>query len=277
MNDKKLLSVKGITKKNGAIILGLAIIIVLTLMACIPGMFTDYGRKEMFDPWLKPCASHWLGTNALGYDVYAELIFGARQTLLVGLGSAILSMILGAIIGVLASKDGFFSKLANGLINIFVMMPKLVCLIVLSIFFGSGTINTIILISLFSWAPTARNISAKVRNLNEQIFIENLRFEGFSEVHIALYHTIPNMTDVISSRFILAINSCIMMESSLSFLGIGDTYYPSWGTMINIAYNNGAFLRSSYLYILAPGLCIMLVSLAFHLISDYIEHRKKEI
>jgi len=277
MNNKKPFSINGSTKKSVAVLLGLAIIILLLLMALIPIMFTGYGRKEMFDPWLKPSLDHFLGTNALGYDVFTELVYGAGQTLLVGLSSAILSMIIGSILGVVASKYGFFSKLANGLVNVFVMMPKLVCLIVLSIFFGNSTINTIVLISLFSWAATAKNIAAKVRNINEQGFIENLRLEGFSELHIAIYHTIPNMADVISARFLLAINSCIMMESSLSFLGIGDTYYPSWGTMINIAYNNGAFLRGAYAYILAPGLCIMLVSLAFHLISDYLESQKKII
>ena len=87
----------------------------------------------------------------------------------------------------------------------------------------------------------------------------------------------PNLYDVLISRFLLGVNSCIMMESTLSFLGFGDLYYPTWGTMINFAYKRGALLRRAYGYLLAPGVCIMLLSLSFYFISLYFEHRQATI
>ena len=162
-------------------------------------------------------------------------------------------MLLGTVIGTLATYKGFVGSLFNGLINIFVLLPKLITLIVLSTFIGSSTTNLIILISAFSWVGIARNIRAKVIHLNGQPFIENCVIQGYDRVHIAVYHIIPNLSDVLLSRFLLGVNSCIMMESTLSFLGFGDTYYPTWGTMINFAYSRGAFLRQAYNYLLVPG------------------------
>ena len=150
-------------------------------------------------------------------------------------------------------------------------------MIVLATFLGSSSRNLILLIAAFSWVGTARNVRAKVIHLNAQPFIENCMIQGYSRKHIVLHHILPNLYDVLLSRFLLGVNSCIMMESTLSFLGFGDLYHPTWGTMINFAYKRGAFLRQAYGYLLSPGVCIMLLSLSFYLISLYFEHRQAAI
>ena len=265
------------SKRIIPLILGLILLAIFLVMAASPQLFTPYGRKDMFMPWLAPFEDHILGTNSMGYDIFTELVYGARQTLFVGVMSSIATMLLGTVIGTLATYKGFVGSLFNGLINIFVLLPKLITLIVLSTFIGSSTTNLIILISAFSWVGIARNIRAKVIHLNGQPFIENCVIQGYDRVHIAVYHIIPNLSDVLLSRFLLGVNSCIMMESTLSFLGFGDTYYPTWGTMINFAYSRGAFLRQAYNYLLVPGVCIMLLSLSFYFISLYFEGRKETI
>ena len=138
-------------------------------------------------------------------------------------------------------------------------------MIVLATFLGSSSRNLILLIAAFSWVGTARNVRAKVIHLNAQPFIENCMIQGYSRKHIILRHILPNLYDVLLSRFLLGVNSCIMMESTLSFLGFGDLYHPTWGTMINFA------------YLLSPGVCIMMLSLSFYLISLYFEHRQAAI
>ena len=256
---------------------GILILLIFVLAAVLPSVFTSYGRKEMFAPWLPPSSVHFLGTNALGHDIFTELIYGTRQTLAVGLSGSILMMLLGAGIGILSTGRGIVGSLTNGLIHIFVMLPKLICLIVLSTFLGSSTGNLILLIAAFSWVGAARNVRAKVIHLKAQPFIENCVIEGFSSAHIALHHLLPNLTDVLLSRFLLGINSCIMMESTLSFVGFGDLYYPTWGTMINFAYRRGALMRHAYSYLLAPGVCIALLSLSFYIIGVYFEKRQNTI
>jgi peptide/nickel transport system permease protein len=197
--------------------------------------------------------------------------------LFIGVISSILTMLLGTFIGVAAAGKGILAPVFNGLINVFVLLPKLITLIVLASFLGSSQRNLILLISAFSWVGIARNVRAKVIHINGQTFIENCTIQGYSRHHIVLHHVIPNLYDVLVSRFLLGVNSCIMMESTLSFLGFGDLYYPTWGTMINFAYQRGAFIRQAYSYLLTPGVCIMLLSLSFYFISLWFEGRKDTI
>ena len=257
--------------------IGCAILLVFLLAALFPSLFTSYGQKEMFLPWLSPSKAHLLGTNALGYDIFTELVYGTRQTLLVGVSSSILTMLLGCLIGTGAAGKGAVGSVLNGCINIFVLLPRLVTLIVLATFLGSSSRSLIFLIAAFGWVGTARAIRAKVMHLNAQPFVENCIIQGYRRSHIVLWHIVPNLYDVLISRFLLGVNSCIMMESTLSFLGFGDLYYPTWGTMINFAYKRGALLRQAYGYLLSPGVCIMLLSLSFYFISLYFESRQAAI
>ena len=260
-----------------ALLLGLALLLAFVLMAARPGLFTAYGQKDMFSPWLDSSRKHPLGTNAMGYDVAAELVYAAKETLTVGLCSSVLCLGLGTLIGVLSVRKGAVGAVFNGLINIFVLLPRLICLIVLSGFLGSSRQNLIALISAFNWVGIARNVRAKVQHIHEQPFMEALTIQGFSRFHIVLFHVLPNLSDVLLSRFLLGVTSCIMLESTLSFLGFGDLYHPSWGTMINFAYKRGAFLRGAYAYLLSPGVCIVLLSLSFYFISLWFEDKQNSI
>lgn len=260
-----------------SLFVGLLLLAVFLMAAIWPEVVTPYGQKEMFSPWLKPGSGHLLGTNSLGYDVFTELVYGTRETLFIGVVSSVLTLALGVVVGVLSVGKGVIASFFNGLINVFVLLPKLVTLIVLATFMGNSHWNLIILISAFGWVGIARNTRAKVIHLSGQIFIENCIIQGYSKTHIAVFHIIPNLYDVIISGFLLGVNSCIMMESTLSFLGFGDLYYPTWGTMINFAYKRGAFLRQSYASLLVPGICIMMLSLSFYFISLYFEKRKDTI
>lgn len=264
-------------KRLAALIPGAALLAVFILMSVCPGIFTPFGQKDMFLPWAKPDSVHLLGTNSMGYDVFTELVYGARQTLFTGVASSIITMILGTVIGTLAAGKGIAAHFFSGLINIFVLLPRLITLIVLASFLGSSQLNLILLISAFSWVGTARSVRAKVISINEQTFIENCVIQGYSRFHIVLHHIIPNLYDVLISRFLLGVNSCIMMESTLSFLGFGDLYYPTWGTMVNFAYQRGAFIRQAYSYLVTPGVCIMLLSLSFFFISLWFESRADTI
>lgn len=260
--------------RNLPLILGCLILLVFVFAALWPSLLTPYGQKDIFASWEKPSVPHPLGTNALGYDVLAELVYGTRDTLLIGLVSSVLTLLFGLVIGVLAAQNGPVGAFFNGLINLFVLLPRLVSLIVLSAFLGNGMGTLILLIALFGWAPTARAVRERVRHLMVQPFMEALRIQGLGTGEIALRHVLPNLGDILLTRFLLGVNSCIMMESTLSFLGFGDLYHPTWGTMINLAYRRGAFLRSAYGYLLMPGLCIVVLSLAFYLISLWISQRR---
>ena len=118
-------------KQHIPLLLGIVVLSLFLTAALFPTVFTAYGQKETFGPWLIPSAEHLLGTNALGYDIFTELVYGTRQTLLVGVSSSILTLLLGSVIGTLAAGKGFLGGLSNGIINVFVLLPKLVTMIVL--------------------------------------------------------------------------------------------------------------------------------------------------
>lgn len=264
-------------RSKAPLLIGLVILAVFTAMAVAPSAFSHYGRKETFELWLSPSAQHLLGTNALGYDVFTEVVYGTRETLVIGLASSLLTLVIGAAIGVICTTRSIVGSCFNGLINIFALLPRFIALLVLASFLGRSKVIIVILIAAFSWVGVARAVRAKVIHIKTQPFIENCVVQGYSSRHIVLWHIIPNLQDVILSRFLLGVNSCIMMESSLSFLGFGDTYYPTWGTIVNLASNNGAFVREAYSYLLVPGFCITLLSLSFYFISLYVEREKETI
>lgn len=249
------------------LILGGGMLLFFLIAAAFPHVFAPYGRKEMFESWLEPCAEHLLGTNALGYDVFTELVYGAGDTLTIGLFASILTLAVGTLMGTAAARTRAAGLLANGFINLFLLLPRLITLIVLSAFLGSSRIALILLIAAFSWVGTARAVRARVMWLQSRPFMEACTVQGLSRWHTAWYHIFPNLKDILLARFLLGINSCMMMESTLSFLGFGDLYHPTWGTMMNFAYKRGAFMRHAYGYLLSPGICILLLSLSFYLLS----------
>ena len=127
-------------------LLGIVLLALFLTAAVLPRLFTAYGQKEMFEAWEKPAADHLLGTNALGYDVFTELVYGTRDTLFIGLMSNIFTLLLGVVIGTLAAQSGVLGGLFDGIINVFVLLPRLITLIVLSAFIGTGRWHLIALI-----------------------------------------------------------------------------------------------------------------------------------
>jgi peptide/nickel transport system permease protein len=124
---------------------------------------------------------------------------------------------------------------------------------------------------------TARAVRAKIQHIQSQTYIEVCQMYGYSKKHTIIKHVLPNLSDVLLSRFLLGVNSCILMEATLSFLGFGDLYYPTWGVMINFAWKKGALLVGAYQYALVPCICIMLVSLAFYFIALFVEGKQNTI
>lgn len=258
------------------LVAGAALMAVFVLFALFPSLFTPYSPTDMFEPWQECSAEHPLGTNDMGYDVFAEIVYATDRTLLVGLASALAALCLGTVFGLLAGYcGGFAGALFDGIVDIFVMLPKLPVVIVLAAFSGGETLNVIIIIACLSWSGTARAVRAKVKHLKNMPFVDTLRGLGFSQGRIVFGHIMRNVREVAAAKYVSGVVSCIMMESTLSFLGLGDATDVTWGGMINLAYKRGGFMMEAYNWLLAPGVCIMLCALSFVLINIFIEKRAK--
>lgn len=260
------------------LVLGVTILLIFLVFSLFPNQISPYGEKQMFSPWQKPCENHLLGTNDMGYDIFTEIIFATRQTLLVGISSAFFSLVLGVLFGITAGYcNGVVSQIANQIIDVFLLIPKLPLIIVLATFVGATQGNVIFIISILGWVGTARVTRAKAMNLKKLPFVDGLKISGISEISIVTKHILPNVKDVVFARYIMSVTSCIMMESTLSFLGLSDVTKVTWGSMINMAYSSGGFFAGAYNWLLSPGICIMLCVLAFYCVNSYIEIKSKTV
>lgn len=267
----------GRTAGRLALAAGTVLLAVFVLAAAAPSVFTDYSPTQPFAAWLSPSSEHILGTNDMGYDVFTELVYATRQTLLVGVTSAAVALLFGTLTGLAASGKGLLGAAANGLINLFMMVPKLPLIIMLAAFLRGGEAETVLIIAAFGWVTTARSVRAKAVHIAGMPFVESLTAAGYSPARITFRHILPNVGEVAVTRYVSTVASSIMTEATLSFLGLGNITSPTWGTMINFAYRRGGFVLGAYGWLLAPGVAIMLLVLAFWCLWYYAESRSREV
>lgn len=257
---------------------GIAIIFVFVLFAIAPRAIAPCDPKFSYDTFLGISSEHILGTDNLGYDIFSELVYATRTTLVVGVLSALISLVLGVGIGLLAGyANGIAGEILGGIINFFILIPMLPLAIVMGAYLDGGVFDVVLTVSLLGWCGTARAVRAKTVAVKNMPFIKLMRGHGYSRARILFCHVLPNVLDVAIARYITSVASCILLESTLSFLGVGSSVTLTWGVMINYAYKFGGLARGAYNWLLAPGVCIMLLELAFYFINQFAEHKMSAV
>lgn len=256
--------------------LGVAVLLMFAVFAIFGQKIAPYSPRESFDKFL-PCSSgHIFGTNNLGYDIFSQLIVATRSTLIIGVTSAVACLVIGVAIGLLAGYlGGVAGEAVNGFINFFLLIPMLPAAIVIAAYTSGGKMSIILTISLLCWCSTARAVRAKTMSVKNSDYVRSLKSLGYGRARILLRHTLPNVMDVALAKFMPSVASCIMVEATLSFLGMGSVTDVTWGVMIQNAFNYGGILLGKYNWIMAPGGAIMLMQLAIYMINQYIEFRRK--
>ena len=257
---------------------GVVILLAFGLCSLFPDWLAPHRLGEMFRPWQGPGGVHLLGTNDMGSDLATELVYAARSTLTVGCCAAAVSLLLGSLLGLLSGwHKGWLGDGLDLLTNIFLLIPLLPAAIVTAALLGPGMVNLILVIGLLGWCGTARAVRAQVQKLRRSVFVESLLLLGLPRWRILFRHLLPNLAPVIFSRFVLSVSACIMTEATLSFLGLGDPTRPTWGGMVSMAYQRGGFARGAVWWFAAPGLCILLTTLAFGMIGHYFEQKGRMV
>ena len=228
---------------------------------------TIYDQDEMPVRLAGPSAQHWLGTTNHGVDVFSQLLWGARIALVVGVLSALGSVLLGTLIGLLA---GYFGGLVDEIImrltDIAYGIPFLpFALVVIAIVQPSiGLI--IVLVIAFLWRTTARVIRSQVLTLRERPFVLAARAAGLSEFAILFRHVAPNVLPLSFLYVAIGVQAGVMSEAALSFLGFGDPNVMSWGLMLNDAFRAGA-MRSAWWWVLPPGICLSILVISTFMVT----------
>jgi peptide/nickel transport system permease protein len=249
---------------------GAGILVFFALIAISAPLIVPYDPSNFnFPPMLGPSGHHLLGTTIEGEDLFSQLIYGSRATLVVGLAT-------GAIIALVQLFFGVFSGYAGGrtdaglstVTNIFLVLPSLPLLIVITAYVHNKSIITIIIIlSVTGWPWGARVLRSQAISLRDRPFIEAARLSGERRWRIVVFHVVPNMFGVLVANFFGAALYGVLSFSLLQFLGLGNINQTSWGTMLYWATNDSAMELHQWIYLLFPGLCILLLGTAFGLLN----------
>ena len=212
---------------------------------------------------------HWMGVDNFGYDIFSELLYGARTSIIVGVFAAVISSFLGAIVGLYSGfVGGWRDEAVMRLNDIVLSIPWLVLMIIIAAFLGEINLTGIILIiGLTGWSGTARLVRAQVMSIRERQYIERAKAIGAADGHIISKHILPNVFPLVFANTILTVAGSILAEASLSFLQMRPVGVVTWGTMLSYASTAGAFQIGLEWWILAPGLCIVALVLGFTLLG----------
>jgi peptide/nickel transport system permease protein len=226
--------------------------------------------NESLEP---PNGEFWLGTDENGRSILAVLIWGARASLTVGLAASLISMVLGTLIGIASGHyRGVFGNALQRLVDWFLVIPFIPLVVVLAAVLGQRGLGTIVLVlGVTSWPATARLVRAQTLSVEGRPYLERAKVLGNSDWQQMTKHVLPNVMPLVLANTTLTVAIVILSETTLAFLGLGDPFLDSWGTMLDKATGAGAASTGAWWYLLPPGICVIVVVLAFTLIGRTLE------
>jgi len=276
-----------LAKPDGLI--GLLILAVFVILSIAPQLFVGQLQTAVtatghrLEP---PSAVHILGTDELGRDMLNQTVHGARVSLAIGLLATIITVAIGAVIGIVAGYvGGWLDSLLMRITDFFLVLPTFVLALILTPIIQSlvGSTATevfgirmtliviVIVIGITSWSATARIIRSQTLSLRERAFVDRARVIGAGGGHIMRRHVLPNVINLIVANAVLTFAGAVLTETFLSFVGLGDPFQPSWGQLLEAARASGAPGLGAWWYFLPPGICIVLVVLAFTMVGSALD------
>ena len=250
---------------------GFLLIIVLAAI-CAP-WFSSYAvggfeEKRLLEP---PSSAHWMGTDGLGRDLLTRVIYGARVSITVGLGTALIALIIGTTYGLIAGfKGGNWDHAMMRIVDLFYGLPDMLIFILLSLLFGRNIGGLLVALGLVSWVRFARIARGQVLQAREFLFVESAYALGASRRRIVVRHILPNIIGPIIVTLTFSIPSAILAESTLSFIGIGiNDPYSAWGTSWGTLVQDGYRAMRSYPHVIAfPAAAIFSTILSLNILGN---------
>jgi peptide/nickel transport system permease protein len=194
-------------------------------------------------------------------------------SLLVGIAATVISMAIGSLVGIASGHfRGPAGSILERLTDWFLVIPFLPLAIALATVLGSSLLNVIIVIGVTSWPGTARLVRAQTLSVEARPYLERARVLGGGHWHQMSRHVLPNVMPLVLANTTLTVAIAILSETTLSFLGLGDPFRVSWGSMLDSAFSAGAISFGAWWYLLPPGLCVVAVVLAFTLVGRALEN-----
>jgi peptide/nickel transport system permease protein len=250
--------------------IGLVILTLMILVAAFAPVLAPHSPHSTdFTPYRGSSGTNWFGTTGDGEDVFSQMIYGARVSLIVGLAAGLIATLVAVTIGLIAGyRPGFVDEVLSFVTNLALLIPGLPLMIIIAAYAPSQSIWTIVfVIALTSWATGARVIRSQATTLRSREFVTSAVFSGERLGRVVFREILPNMTSLVAASFFSAATAAVMAEASLEFLGLGNPTTVSWGTILYHAQQQNAMLTGQWVLVLAPGLAIALLAVSFTLIN----------
>jgi len=249
---------------------GTVLLVFFILVALFPGVIAhDNPSLDVYKPHLGPSTAHLLGTTAYGQDMFAQLVWGTRNVMIIAFTVGLATTGIAVLVGVAAAYlGGLWDNTLSVLTDVLLVIPLFPLLIVIAAYaHGGGTLLLIVVITVTSWSYTARQLRAQALTLRSRDFLQAARVRGERRLYIIVMEVIPTMTSLIVASFLTNALYAILFASSLQFIGLGNPDTVSWGTMLYWAQNNAALQTGQPLWAIAPGACIAALGAAFALLN----------
>jgi peptide/nickel transport system permease protein len=257
-------------------VLGLCLLTFFILVALLAPLLADGQGLEVTKATggvlEGPSRDFVLGTDENGRSILTLLIWGSRISLFVGVLATLISMVIGTLVGLMSGFfEGWPSRILFRLTEWFLVIPFLPLALVLATVLGRSLLNIALVIGVTSWPATALLIRSQTLSVKERPYLERARVLGAGRTHQISRHVLPNVMPMVFANTTLTVALAILAETTLSFLGLGDPTRVSWGSMLDDAFSVGAMTTGAWWFIVPPGVCVVLVVLAFTLIGQALE------
>jgi peptide/nickel transport system permease protein len=248
--------------------------VILLLFFCFLGLFPgliagDNPNAEIYGRSMGISSAHPLGTTAYGQDIFAQVVWGTREVLIIAFGAGLAATAIAAIIGVTAAYvGGATDGVLNLITDVLLVIPLFPLLIVIAAYVqNSGTVVLIAVLTLTGWSYTARQLRSQALSVRHRDFLEAAKVRGERALYVVCVEILPTMTSLLVAAFLTNALYAVLFASSLQFIGLGDPNATSWGTMLYWAENNEALQTGQYMWAVAPGVCIAALGTAFALLN----------
>ena len=250
---------------------GLVLLFVFCVFAAVPQLFTSVRHPNdlAFTPRLGPSGAHWLGTTALGQDIWAQLVYGTRESLVIAVVAGAFATVLSVLVGVSAAYlGGIADDVLSMITNVFLVIPSFPLIIIFATYAGKGTLMVVLIVLVVTgWSYGANQLRAQTLSLRNREFLESARVRGERRSYIIVAEVLPTMSSLIVANFLGAALYSVLTAAGLQFIGLGDPNSISWGTMLYWAQNQSALQTGMPIWSIAPGLCVALLGASFALIN----------
>jgi peptide/nickel transport system permease protein len=252
---------------NASTWVGLALVSIPLLAALCAPLLTAADPMALSAETLRaPALAHLMGTDDLGRDVLARVLYGGRISLMVGAFSALIAITIGTAVGMVAGYfEGRTDEILMRITEIFQIIPRFLLAIVVVALLGGGIVKVIVVIGILGWVGTARVVRAQLLVLRREEFVLAATLGGASAVRIITRHILPNVVPFIIVSAALQTGGAILTESFLSFLGLGDPSRPSWGLLLQQAQ---LYLQQAWWMSTFPGIALSMTILGLNLVGD---------